>query len=247
MSNNLHWPSLALPPKLAADEVHVWAAPLDVSQRTYDAFLATLAPDERIRASAYRFDEPRRRYVVARGALRDLLGKYLAAPAAAIELAVESNQKPRLASQYTSSGLHFNVSHSGKLALIAFAVGCEVGIDIEALHEVSQLEQIAQRFFHPSETSAVLAANEADRSRVFLRCWTGKESVLKALGTGIIANLAEFQVPSGDDWRGWVEWSAVRSSGTRSRCWVEQLTPNDEYIAAVSCVESKRTVRSYAI
>src|SRR5690348_7173992 len=122
MPNNLHWPPMALPPKLASDEVHVWSVALDVSQRTYDRLLATLALDEQARAASYRFPEPRRRYVVARSALRELLGQYLDKSAPAIELTVDQNQKPRLTSKYASSGLHFNVSHSGDLALIAFAV-----------------------------------------------------------------------------------------------------------------------------
>ena len=100
------------------------------------------------------------------------------------------------------------MSHSGDLAVIGFALGCEVGIDVEQLRDVGHLEQIARRFFHPSETSAVLSTPESARNLAFLRCWTGKEAILKALGTGIVGNLADFQVPIGDDWQGWVECSA---------------------------------------
>src|SRR5262249_27786909 len=127
MPTKLHWPPLAKPPELAPDEAHAWAVQLDVSQRTYDGLLAALALNERARADAYRFEEPRRRYVVARGALRSLLGGYLGERPSAIELTLDQNQKPRLAGKYASNDLHFNVSHSGNLALLGFAVGCEVG------------------------------------------------------------------------------------------------------------------------
>src|SRR4051794_36608961 len=77
MPTNRHWPPLAQPPALAADDVHAWTVPLDVPKQEYDEILATLATDECERASEFRFDDPRRRFVVARGALRCLLGAYL--------------------------------------------------------------------------------------------------------------------------------------------------------------------------
>ena len=246
MPTNRPWLPLAKPPQLGTDDVHTWTVPLDASQQAYEDLLATLASDERQRAREFRFDDPRRRYVMARGTLRRLLGEYLHAEPTSIELTIDHNQKPHLASQHAMAGLHFNVSHSGDLAVIGFARGCEVGIDVEQLRDVGHLEQIARRFFHPSETSAVLAAPESTRTLAFLRCWTGKEAVLKALGTGIVGNLAGFQVPIDDGWQGWVECSAGLAHGQRSRCWLEQLTPCDDYVAAIACVENKRVVRSYA-
>src|SRR5205809_4761776 len=77
MPTNRHWPPLAKPPQLGTGDVHAWAVPLDVSQHAYDGLLATLAPNERVRADKFHFDDPRRRYVIARGTLRRLLGDYL--------------------------------------------------------------------------------------------------------------------------------------------------------------------------
>jgi 4'-phosphopantetheinyl transferase len=247
MPTNRHWPRLATPPELAPDDVHAWAVPLDVSQQTYEELLATLAPDERQRASEFRFDDPRRRYVIARGTLRRLLGVYLHLMPSDIELTSDANQKPHLASKHATSGLQFNVSHSGELAMIGFALGCEIGIDVEQLRDVGHLEQIARRFFHPVETNDVLAAPEFTRSLAFLRCWTGKEAILKALGTGIVANLADFQVPISDGWQGWIECPTSAPSVQRSRCWLEQLSPRDDYVAAIACVETNRIVRSYTV
>jgi len=244
MPPNRHWPPLAKPPELHTDDVHAWAVSLDVSQQAYDDLFGTLASEERKRASEFRFDDPRRRYVIARGALRRLLGTYLNSHPSEIELTIDGNQKPILAKQHAAADLHFNVSHSGDLAVIALALGCEVGIDVEKLRDVGHLEQIARRFFHRSETSAVLSAPEPARNRAFLRCWTAKEAILKALGTGIVGNLADFDVPIGDAWQGWVECSAG-PDGHRSRCWLEQLTPCHQYVAAIACVESKRLFRSY--
>jgi 4'-phosphopantetheinyl transferase len=245
MPKNRSWPPLAKPPQLGADDVHAWAVPLDVSHDAYEDVLATLAFDERQRASEFRVDDPRRRYVIARGTLRRLLGEYLDVLPTAVELRIDQNQKPHLAREHATSKLHFNVSHSCDLAVIGFARGCEVGVDVEQLRDVGQLEQIARRYFHPTETSAVLAAPESARNVAFLRCWTGKEAILKGLGTGIVENLAGFQVPIDDGWQGWIEYSTDAPTEQRSRCWLEQLNPQDDYVAAVACVESKRTVRNY--
>jgi len=121
MPTNRHWPPLAKPPQLGTDDVHAWAVSLDVPEHAYAGLLATLAPDERHRASEYRFDDPRRRYVVARGTLRRLLGDYLDAEPMSIELTIDQNQKPHLASQHAAADLHFNVSHSGDLAMMYHA------------------------------------------------------------------------------------------------------------------------------
>ena len=247
MPTNRYWTPLAKPPELAADDVHAWAVPLDVPDQTYESLLATLAFDELERARDFSFDDPRRRFVIGRGTLRRLLGGYLNVQPTEIDLAFDGNQKPHLAKKHASSGLHFNVSHSGDLAVIGFALNCEVGIDVEQLRDVGHLEHIARRFFHPSETNAVLSTSESTRKLAFLRCWTGKESILKALGTGIVGNLAGFQVPIDDGWQGWIECSASQPHGRRSRCWLEQLTPSNDYVAAVACVETKRQVRAYAV
>lgn len=243
MPNNLNWSAASQPPKLVLDEVHVWAVLLDVSQRTYDAHLATLSLDERARAAAYRFEEPQRRYVVARGALRELLGRYLGEPAGRIGLTVDQSQKPRLAGKHGLADLNFNVSHSSELALIAFAFGYEVGVDVEKLRDVSRLEQIARKFFHPTEANEVLAAPQHRRNVAFLRCWTGKEAVLKALGKGIVADLASFRVLPETDDHGWVEYR--ENSPQDTQCWLEQLLPRDDYVGAVAVVDRECTIRTF--
>jgi 4'-phosphopantetheinyl transferase len=207
-------------------------------QPAADELTRALSSDERARASEFRFDDPRRRFVIARGALRRLLGEYLALEPEKVKLTLDDNQKPRLADSHAASGLHFNVSHSGDVALIAVTIGCEIGVDVEQMRDVGHLEQIARRFFHPAETEAVLATPAAERTNAFLRCWTGKEAILKAFGTGITGSLADFQVPTHEAPPGWIECD-------QSRCWLQQLTPCNGYIGAVSCIRSKRAVRAW--
>jgi 4'-phosphopantetheinyl transferase len=243
----LSWPSATIPPELAADEAHVWAVPLAADAAAWDALWHILATDEQARADEFYFDDSRRRFVVARGALRVLLGRYLGTRPEDIAIALEDGGKPRLANEHAANGLHFNLSHSGELALIAVALGGEVGVDVEQLREVSNLERIAQRYFHPAEVEDVLNTANDQRNAAFLRCWTAKEAVLKAYGTGITESLDAFRVPLSAGFEGWIDLAALPKLGHGSRqCWLTRLAPCDEYVAAVASMDGERRVRCFA-
>src|SRR5437016_9852089 len=70
-------PSLPSSFQLAPDEVHSWCASLDVPPETSARLYATLMPDESTRSTRFQFERDQQRFIVARGVLRDLLGRYL--------------------------------------------------------------------------------------------------------------------------------------------------------------------------
>ena len=85
-----------------------------------------------------------------------------------------------------AGGIEFNLSHSGRHVLIAFARGQALGVDVEAVEgRHRSIMAIAQRFFAPEEAAALARLDEAERRLAFLRLWTCKEAVLKALGSGL--------------------------------------------------------------
>jgi len=245
MPIRIPWPKATYAIELAPDEAHVWAVPLVERELAYDEFLLTLSSDERDRAREFQLDEPKRRFVIARCALRKLLGQYLGIDPTHVEFASNPGGKPRLAEKHSATGLRFNISHSGDLALIAVAAGCDVGIDVERLRDVGHMEQIARKFFHPAECTAVLATPASERNAAFFQCWTAKEAVLKALGTGITGSLADFEVPNGDAWDSWIDLPSRQTLESRSQCWLQRLTPADGYLGAVACLETKCIVRSW--
>ena len=63
-------------PRLSDDEIHVWCVELDAAGEVA-ALAACLSADERERASGLLSGTHQRRFVVARGMLRQLLGHYL--------------------------------------------------------------------------------------------------------------------------------------------------------------------------
>lgn len=230
---------------LPADTLDVWAAPLNNRIAQWKELSATLSADERQRAGRFLLDEPRRRFIITRTTLRALLGKYLGLPPAEVALETGVGGKPRLAETQLASGLHFSVTHSGDLALIAVTTGCEVGVDVERVRSVGHAEHIARRFFHPAETKAIAAAGLAARDAAFLRCWTGKEAVLKATGSGITGSLSSLRLPTDEFETEWIELPAPISE-SHERCWLQALAPCRGYVGAVACLGEERRVRLFS-
>jgi 4'-phosphopantetheinyl transferase len=170
-------------PGLGRDEVHVWLAGLDVARQPDD--LAPLSAEERRRAARFHFERDRRRFTAARSCLRRLLGAYLGVSPAAIAFGAGPQGKPHLAGPPAASGLRFNLSHAGDLALIAVTREREVGADVECIRPVADLARLAASCFSPAERAQLLALQPDDRLAAFFRGWTRKEAYLKARGIGL--------------------------------------------------------------
>jgi 4'-phosphopantetheinyl transferase len=242
---DLLWPPTTIPPSLGAGEAHIWTVPIDGVFQQRPEVRELLSDDEKLLADGFRLAEPARRFVATRAALRVLFGHYLHASPEEIRFSVDANKKPHLAGVHSESDLRFNVSHSGELGILAVTIGSDVGVDVEQLREVNQLENIAQRYFHPAEVEAVLATAKDSRSDAFLRCWTAKEAALKAYGTGIVESLNAFNVPLARSFEGWIELSALREAASDSRCWLERIAPCDGYVAAAAFMGEKRRLRCF--
>ena len=92
------WPDEALSDvrRLPEDGVHVWRIGLDVPATRLAGLGAYLTPEEMARAGRYRFPAPRRRFVAARGLLRELLGAYLELDPARLRFRQNAWGKPLL-------------------------------------------------------------------------------------------------------------------------------------------------------
>jgi 4'-phosphopantetheinyl transferase len=152
------WPRGPDRPKVPIDEVHVWRADL-----------GPVAARE-VRSAG-------------RTALRRVLGRYLDREPAAIELAGGEHGKPALAGERPP--LRFNLSHSGRLALIAVTAEREVGVDVELADGQRDVMRLAEAGLAPEEAAAVRSAPRSARAVAFYSAWVRKEAVAKSLGVGI--------------------------------------------------------------
>ena len=152
---------------------------------------ALLDDDERRRAARFVRQGDAHRFTKAHAALRLLLARCLRAKPADVRYEPVPG-KPRLIG--ASGPLEFNLSHSGALALIAVARERPVGVDVELVRELADLEAIAEGHFAPAEVQALRALPPEQRLTGFFRCWTGKEAVIKATGEGLARPLGSFDV-----------------------------------------------------
>lgn len=179
---------------LQTDEAQVWRIGLDPPPGRLAELDALLSAGERQRAERFAFPHLRRRFVVARGALRTILGRYLELTPEAIRFRYAPRGKPALA-EPPESPLRFNLSHSHELAVCAVTLGREVGVDVEWVERAGlELERLAAAFFSPTERAVLAGLPESDRAVAFFDCWTRKEAYLKARGEGLAIPLAAFDV-----------------------------------------------------
>lgn len=174
--------------------VSVWEIPLQVSFDTLSGYFNCLSEDEKSRADCFRFADDKRRFAVSRGVLRHLLGRQLAQSAEAIQFGYGEYGKPFTdPSCEANCRFHFNLSHSGELALCALS--CQrVGVDIEQVRPIKRLEGMMERCLSAQELAEVRAEEDGDRSRSFLQRWTCKEAYLKAIGLGLTQSMQAVEV-----------------------------------------------------
>lgn len=179
---------------LPKNEVHVWCASLVQPDAVLQEMEAALSTDEFTRASRFQFERHRRKFVLGRGLLRDVLCRYLGMQAARIMFEYEAQGKPRLAAAINPQKLCFNLAHAEDRWVCAFTREREVGVDVEHLHEIPEAENLAQRFFAKAEAENFCALPLHERQRAFFNCWTRKEAFIKALGEGLSHPLHLFEV-----------------------------------------------------
>jgi len=188
------WRSTPKDLTLAPDFVDIWRSPVDLPAMQRLALQQCLSPLEIERADRYRVMARREEFIVARGLLRTILGRLLAADPRAIEFTFSIKGKPAIDRPETGRAISFNLSHSHGLILIAATLGRSVGVDVELVREQTDFERMAERFFSPVECEVLRSVEEKDRRRAFFTCWTRKEAFLKATGMGITVALDSFDV-----------------------------------------------------
>jgi 4'-phosphopantetheinyl transferase len=186
-----------LPPAelvLSNDDVHVWCAVLDQPAGRVEQLAQTLSEDEKARSDRFYFEQHRKRFIIARGLLRTILGRYLDIAPNLVNFYYGSQGKPALAEDLAVSKLQFNVSHSQDLALYAVTCDRAVGIDIEYIRPMTDAEQLAGRFFAAKEAEILRSLPEYQKQQAFFNCWTRKEAYVKACGAGLSQPLNQFEV-----------------------------------------------------
>jgi 4'-phosphopantetheinyl transferase len=180
--------------QLPPHAVHVWIARLDEIAREGKSLQEDLSEKEAQRAERFNREKDRVRYVTSLAVLRSILGSYLHADPKQIEFRREKNNKPTLSGTFSSQGIQFSMSRSDGLALYAFARDLVLGVDIERIAPIPEMDRIVSRFFAPREIEDYFRVPPTARTEAFFPIWTRKEAFLKATGNGLSLPLDSFSV-----------------------------------------------------
>ncbi len=204
--------------------VELWQVDLEAPLAAGAASM--LSPDEQARASRFKFERDRDRFVAAHLALRQVLALHVGVAMQRLEFNTGAWGKPALADH---PALPFNLSHSGGIALIAVGTANPIGVDVELERPIPDWDALASDYFAPAERTALAALRANARDRAFLTCWTRKEACLKAIGLGL--NVAPRSVEVGI----WPIAASVRvptPDGT-AQIAINPIAPSDAIAAAI--------------
>jgi 4'-phosphopantetheinyl transferase len=222
-----------------SSQVHVWAIWLNAPESVSRAYRGFLSPEQIAHADKFAFKNLSRSYELSQGALRVLLSRYVGCHPRDLEFSFGPRGKPGLRGD---SRVRFNMSHSGGLALFALTANCEIGVDVEEVRSISDIERIACHFFCQAEALELMSIPSAKiREEAFFRCWTRKEAYIKAVGDGLYAPLNKFQVTLlCDDPARFVH---IDNDPQAAAGWtLQHLNPAPTYIGALAYQASAREV-----
>lgn len=175
-------------------DVHVWCASLKQSMSTLKQFANILSPKERKRADQFYFEKDKNHYITGHGVIKVLLSRYLNKRAKDIGFCYGPYGKPECVDQCNNKKIYFNYSHSEEVALYAFSIDNDLGIDVEYIRDIADMNQIVNNICSQEEIIVFETLAESDRRTAFFNCWTRKEAFIKAVGKGLSMPLDQFKV-----------------------------------------------------
>lgn len=216
---------------LDAVPIRIWLFSLN---RIVDSeTIHVLSDDEWERARRFHKVVDRNRWVTSRFRLRTVLAEATGLQAAEITFGYRPTGKPFM----QNAGVQcpeFNLTHSSDALLVAISQAAPVGIDIEPLRALADVESMANHALSASESERLMACNLTHRSQCFLEYWTQKEAVIKAFGKGL-SNLKQLDLEAPE-----VRLPGGRRQRAGKNGWqVSPLELPDGYVGAVAVVGSE--------
>jgi 4'-phosphopantetheinyl transferase len=187
-------PKILKIPPLTGGVIHLWMLSLNRSSQESEHYFSLLSDDEKVRAEKFYFPTARNHFIAGRGLLRTLLGKYLAIEPGCIEFQYEKHGKPKLRENQASQPIQFNLSHSEEWGIVALCLDLRIGVDIEMIRPMADMDDLATRFFTDRESALIESLSGDEKQESFYKIWTCKEAYLKGSGEGLLLPLDQVEV-----------------------------------------------------
>jgi 4'-phosphopantetheinyl transferase len=231
---------------LSPDYVDIWRCCVGLADDQIGELSSLLSAEEKARAQRLKIAEKQNQFVITRGRLRQILGKYLNSDPCAFKFEYATHGKPYLEERWQGHEILFNVSHSHNFVLIAMSLDHQLGIDIEKIQHDKDHTFLARRFFSKREQAELTALPEEIKRRAFYSCWTRKEAFVKAVGDGITYGLDTFDISVHPD-----ETQPslnIHTNSTEDITWSVFNIPMDEdYMAALAVTGNTVSVRCWIL
>ncbi len=207
-------------------EIDLWIWSLAPPEARQAELRQHLDEEEQLRAARFLRPRDRLHFEAARGRMREILAGYLDRRPTDLRFQTGPHGKP-----FLHAAPAFNLSHSDGWAALAVGGTEPLGVDIERFRPVER--DLAKRFFSPAENAELATLSKADRPAGFFRCWTRKEALVKALGTGLTVELDAFDVSLSPGAP--AEMKAMRLPGARAGDWsLTHLHLADDFVGALA-------------
>jgi len=179
------------------------------------------------------FEKDRNHYIAGRGLLRTIISSYLELEPSQIEFAYGPNGKPALKPGLVDRAFEFNLSHSKDRALYAFNWDCRIGVDIEYMIPMADMDNFAEQFFTTRESEWINSLAREQKKDAFFKTWTCKEAFLKANGNGLTVPINQVEISLTTV--GTAELISVGGDQEQTARWrLEMLNPFPGYQAALA-------------
>lgn len=233
---------------ISHNEIHVWYAYDDniKDASLLSQYVNLLNEEERAQHQRFHFEKHRHQYLITRATVRSILSLYL--PEIAPEQwEFKKNEygKPLIGNSALVIPLHFNISHTDQLIVMAVTLDRDLGVDVEYLPRLGKMLDIANSFFSPAEVEQLFALPiESQRNR-FFDLWTLKEAYIKACGMGLSIPLDHFSYSFSNQGKIAIEFRPERND--QSDYWqFWQMHPNVDYKVSMA-IKNEKTDISYAV
>ena len=135
--------------------------------------------------------ESKQNFILCRGILHLLLSKAENIPPESFNIQNGAEGKPQMSIGLYIQPVHFNISHTQDLCLIALCRSFEVGVDVECIHLIRELPSLARTYLSVEEFKKWLKRASRERNSLFYKYWCAKEALLKAAGCGLSIHPAQ--------------------------------------------------------
>lgn len=167
---------------LTPEIVHIWIANLCSPQRELEPFYHILSEDEKEKTNSYQFRQHQTKYIITHGILRMLLAFYSNSDPEKLQYIYSSYGKPHL---WNNPEITFNISYSNEIGIFAFGFRQPIGIDIEYIRPMPDLQPMTDLLLSEAEKKHITNSSDLSGLNLFYKFWTRKEALVKAAGIGL--------------------------------------------------------------